>query len=123
VDAALSPMKKLFTKRHGAVEPRVAETLDDTTRDALLNLIRACIDECLGLAFPDKCLDGYAYAGTEFKMMRAAIAGFGLPWPRQLDRDDPPTDGVVFDLIEHTNECIAETQNPTVTATAITPTS
>jgi len=106
-------MKKLFTERHGAVKPRVSETFDDITRDALLNLIRARMDEeWFGLAFPNKCLDGYAYAGTDFEKMRAAMTAFGLPWPLQLDRDEPPADGVVFDLIEYAYEHIAEALHP-----------
>lgn len=38
-------MKKLFTERHGQVKPRVSETLDETTRNALLTLLEARIDE------------------------------------------------------------------------------
>lgn len=83
-------MKKLFTEPHGAVQRRSAETLDVTTREALLDLIRARMDEeWFGLAFPNKCLDGYAYAGTDFSKMPAAMTGFALPWPRHLYRDAP----------------------------------
>jgi len=38
-------MKKLFTERQGAIKARTAETLDETTRSALLNLIRPRMDE------------------------------------------------------------------------------
>jgi len=106
-------MKKLFTERHGAAKPRTAESLDETTRDALLSLIRARMDEeWFGLAFPEKCLDGYAYAGTDFDKMQAAMSGFGLPWPRQIEVDAPPEDGVVFDLVEYAYEHVAEARNP-----------
>lgn len=106
-------MKKLFTERQGAIKARTAETLDETTQSALLNLIRARMDEeWFGHAFPDKCMDGYAYAGTDFDKMQAALAGFGLPWPRGLDLDDPPADGVIFDLVEYAYEHVAEALNP-----------
>jgi hypothetical protein len=57
-------VKKLFTERHGGTKPRVSETLDETARNGLWALISARIDEeWFGLSFPDKCGDGYAYAG------------------------------------------------------------
>jgi hypothetical protein len=107
-------MKKLFTERHGAVKARVAEALDVTTRDALITLIQARMDEeWFGLSFPDKCVDGYAYAGTDFAKMQATMKGYGLLWPRdQIDPDNPPSDGAVFDLVEFTYEHVAEAQNP-----------
>jgi len=107
-------MKKLFTERHGAVKPRVAETLDATTRDALLTLVRARLDEeWFGLSFPAKCLDGYAYAGTDFVKLEATMNGYGLRWPRtHLDSDEPPTDGAVFDLVEFSYEHVAEALDP-----------
>lgn len=107
-------MKKLFTERHGATKPRVEEVLDDATRDALLNLIRARMDEeWFGLAFPNKCRDGYAYAGTDFAKLRATMNGYGLLWPRQqIDPDTPPPDCQVFDVVEFAYEHIAEANNP-----------
>lgn len=106
-------MKPLFTERSGRVKPRTAETLDETTRDALLNLIRARMDEeWFGLAFPARCIDGHPYPGTDFHKMQAAMAGFGLPWPRSIEADDPPEDGVVFDLVEYAYEHVAEARNP-----------
>lgn len=106
-------MKPLFTERHGNVKPRTAETLDDTTRDALLNLIRARMDEqWFGLAFPATCIDGHPYPGTDFDRMQAAMTGFGLPWPRRIEPDELPEDGVVFDLVEYAYEHVAEARNP-----------
>ena len=59
-------MKKLFTERYGETKPRVEEVLDDATREGLLTLVSARIDEeWLGLSFNEKCGDGYAYAGTD----------------------------------------------------------
>ncbi|WP_454734296.1 AbiJ-NTD4 domain-containing protein [Cupriavidus pauculus] len=105
-------MKKLFTERHGPVKPRVSEVLNETTRDALLTLVRARMDEeWFGFAFPDKCRDGYAYAGTDFGRLEATMAGFGLLWPRQA-MDDPPTDGAIFDLVEFSYEHVAEALDP-----------
>lgn len=84
-------MKKLFTERHGATKPRIAEALDDTTRNALLTRIRARMDEeWFGLSFPKKCADGYAYAGTDFTKLRETFDGYGLLWPEQgIDPDSP----------------------------------
>ena len=107
-------MKKLFTERHGAAKPRVAEALDAVTRDALLNLVRARMDEeWFGLQFPDKCGDGHAYAGTDFSKLEATMAGYGLLWPRQqFDPDAPPPDGEVFDLVEFSYEHVAQALDP-----------
>ncbi|QBQ96912.1 AbiJ-NTD4 domain-containing protein [Paraburkholderia pallida] len=107
-------MKKLFTERQGIIKPRVAETLDDTTRSALLTLIRARIDEeWFGLAFPNKCGDGYAYAGTDLDKLENTIAGYGLLSPRQqIDPDAPPTDSAIFDLVEFSYEHVAEALDP-----------
>lgn len=59
-------MKRLFTERHGEGNARVAESLDDGTREGLLTLVSARIDEeWFGLSFNEKCGDGYAYAGTD----------------------------------------------------------
>ena len=38
-------MKRLFTERHGEGRARVAESLDDGTREGLLTLVSARIDE------------------------------------------------------------------------------
>lgn len=107
-------MKKLFTERHGAAKPRVAEALDAVTRDALLNLVRARMDEeWFGLRFPEKCRDGHAYAGTDFSKLQATMEGYGVLWPRgAFDPDSSPTDGQVFDLVEFAYEHVAEALNP-----------
>jgi hypothetical protein len=106
-------MKKLFTERHGQAPPRIAEILDDTTRDALMTLVTARIDEeWFGFRFPEKCRDGYAYAGTDFTRLRETMKGYGLVWPREVDCDNPPNDGQVFDLIEFAYEFIAEAKDP-----------
>lgn len=107
-------MKKLFTERHGAIKPQVAETLDATARDALLTLIRARMDEeWFGLCFPERCRDGHAHAGTDFNKLRATMNGYGLLWPSEpFEHDCLPTDGQVFDLVEFTYEHVAEALNP-----------
>ncbi len=106
-------MKKLFTERHGQAKPRIAEVLDDTTRNGLLTLVTARIDEeWFGLSFPNKCGDGYAYAGTDFDKLRETMKGYGLLWPAVVDRSDPPDDGQIFDLIEFAYEFIAEAKDP-----------
>lgn len=79
-------MKKLFTERHGVIKPRVSEALDETARTGLLTLISARIDEeWFGLSFPEKCGDGYAYAGTDFAKLRGTMEGYGLPWPHEVN--------------------------------------
>ncbi len=107
-------MKKLFTERHGATRPRVSESLNDTTRNALLNLVRARMDEeWFGLLFPDKCIDGYPYPGTDFDKLQGAMDGFGVFWPRQpIDPEGPPSDGELFDLVEFAYEHVAQALNP-----------
>jgi hypothetical protein len=44
--------------------------------------------------------------------MQAAMEGYNLPWPRHLDADSPPDDGVVLDLAEYAYEHVAEPSNP-----------
>jgi hypothetical protein len=106
-------MRKLFTERHGEAAPRVAEALDAATRNALLTLVSGCIDdEWFGLSFPSKCGDGYAYAGTDTSRLRETMEGYRLPWPGDVNRDEPPADGRIFDLLEFTYELIAEAKNP-----------
>ncbi len=106
-------MKKLFTERHGQGKPRVSETLDETTRDALLTLLAARInEEWFGLSFPDKCRDGYVYAGTDLATLHETMKGYGLLWPGDIDKKNPPEDGHIFDLLEFSYELIAEAKDP-----------
>jgi hypothetical protein len=106
-------MKKLFTERHGQVKPRVLEVLDETTRNALLTSLSARIDdEWFGISFPDKCGDGYAYAGTDLTKLRETMKGYGLLWPPDIIRHDPPDDGQIFDLLEFSYEFVAEAKDP-----------
>ena len=106
-------MKKLFTERHGHLKPRIAEALDGPTRDGLLALVDARIDEeSFGLAFPAKCDDGYAYAGTDFHKLKDMMNGYCVIWPGGVDRDHPPTDAQVFDLLEFAYEFVAEAKDP-----------
>jgi len=106
-------MKKLFTERHGEGKPRVAETLDDATREGLLALVSARIDEeWFGLSFNEKCNDGYAYAGTDVTRLGRTMKGYGVIWPHDVDRDNPPMDGQIFDLLEFSYEVIAEAKDP-----------
>ena len=106
-------MKKLFTERHGEMHPRVKELLDDATREGLLTLVSARIDEeWFGLSFNEKCGDGYAYAGTDLTRLRRTMKGYGIVWPHDVDRDSSPTDGQIFDLLEFSYEFIAEAKEP-----------
>lgn len=95
-------MKELFTERHGQALPRVAEALDEPTRNALLALVSGRIDdEWFGLSFPDRCPDGYAYAGTDLRRLRDTMEGFRLPWPRDIDREDGTPPGHLAPLRGH----------------------
>jgi hypothetical protein len=106
-------MKKLFTERSGVRKTPVLETLNATARSGLLNLVSSRIDEeWFGLTFPSKCGDGYAYAGTDIMKLKAAMRGYDLLWPRDVEQDMPPSDGQVFDLVEFAYEYVAEAQNP-----------
>lgn len=108
-------MNKLFTERHGALKPRTAEVLDETTRNALYALVRARMDEeWFGLDFPNKCRGGYAYAGTDFDKLADSLPGYGLlnPMRQAIDADAPPSDGQIFDLIEFAFEHVAEALDP-----------
>ena len=70
-------------------------------------------EEWFGFAFPEKCGDGYAYAGTDFGKLEATMAGYGLLWPRQqVDPANPPADGAIFDLVEFSYEHVAEALDP-----------
>jgi hypothetical protein len=91
----------------------VIETLDDVTRNAVVTLLCARIDEqWFGLAFPNQCGDGYPYAGTDFDRLRATLDGYGLLWPPDVARHDPPDDGRVFDVLEFAYEFVAEPKDP-----------
>ena|SRR5712692_3782125 len=94
-------MKKLFTERHGETKPRVSETLNDPTRRGLLTLVSTRISqEWFGLSFPEKCDDGYAYAGTDFTNLKNTMDGYGLLWPMsKIDKDALPSDGQIFDVL------------------------
>ena len=104
-------MKKLFTERHGGAKPRVSEVLDIATRDGLLNLATAYIErDWFGLSFPDKCPDGFPYAGTDTTRLRGMMNGYRVIWPFDVVPGDPPEDGVVFDLLEFMYEFVAKAE-------------
>jgi hypothetical protein len=106
-------MKRLFTERHGEGKARVAESLDDGTREGLLTLVAARInEEWFGLSFNEKCGDGYAYAGTDLTRLGQTMRGYGIIWPHDVDRNNLPTDGQVFDPLEFSYEYIAEAKDP-----------
>lgn len=108
-------MKRLFTERHGGTKARVRETLDDTARDAMWNLLSARIEEeWFGLAFPDKCCDGgYVGTPTDFEKLKRTMKGYGLLWPaEQLAAASAATDAQVFDVVEFAYEHISEPREP-----------
>ena len=100
-------MRQLFTERHGQGKPRTSEILDDAARTGLLGLVSSLIDQdWFGLSFPAKCPDGTANAGCDTHNLRTMMAGYGVIWP-QGGREDMPSDGQVFDLLEFTYETVA----------------
>ena len=113
IENAPQKMKKLFTERHQGSKPRVAQTLDSVTRDSLLELVDRRMDQhWFGFAFPEKCGDGYGYAGTDFNKLEDHMKLWGVIWPAAVDRDAPPSDAQIFDLLEYSYEQIAEATNP-----------
>src|SRR5262249_2519640 len=68
--------------------------------------------EWFGLSFNEKCGDGYAYAGTDHTRLGRTMKGYGIIWPHDVDRSNPPNDGQVFDLLEFSYEFIAEAKDP-----------
>jgi len=40
------------------------------------------------------------------------MKGYGVIWPHDVDRDNPPMDGQIFDLLEFSYEVIAEAKDP-----------
>ena len=106
-------MKKLFTERKFGSKPRVAETLDALTRDSLLELINRRMEEhWFGHTYPERCSDGFGYAGTDFGKLQSHMQQCSVIWPDDVDRDDPPTDDQMFDLLEYSYEQIAQPVHP-----------
>ena len=50
--------------------------------------------------------------GTDLTRSRPKIKGYGTIWPHDVDRNKPPTDGQLFDLLEFSYEFIAEAKDP-----------
>lgn len=104
-------MKKLFSERMGQPIPRVKETLDETIRTALLQLIELLIeDNSFGLKFPVQCPDGHGNSGCDQQALRNNMAGYQVIWPgdaRRLDHDEL-SDIQIFDLLEYAYEHVAQ---------------
>jgi hypothetical protein len=109
-------MKKLFTERHGGAVPRVKEVLDDVTRDGLMTLLQARIDEeWFGESFSSMCPDGRGNSGCDRDKLEKMMKAYGLilpadhrsNWGRGED-ENVPSDGEVFDLIEFSYEKVSE---------------
>ena len=111
-----TPMKKLFTERHGSIAPRVKEELDDVTRNGLVALVRARIDEeWFGDSFPEMCPDGRGNAGCNRANLETMMKAYHVIWPpdqrdywRRGEDEEVPSDGQVFDLIEFSYEHVSE---------------
>lgn len=104
-------MKKLFSERMGQPIPRVKETLDETIRTALPQLIELRIDDnSFGLKFPVQCPDGHGNSGCDQQALRNNMAGYQVIWPsdaRRLDHEEI-TDVQIFDLLEYAYEHVAQ---------------
>jgi AbiJ-like protein len=109
-------MKKLFTERHGSAVPRVKEELDEVTRNGLVELVRARIDEeWFGDSFPNMCPDGRGNGGCDKNKLETMARAYGVIWPDDLrsyrrtgEAGSDPSDGQVFDLIEFSYEHVSE---------------
>jgi len=109
-------MKKLFTERHGSAVPRVKEELDDITRNGLLALVQARIEEeWFGDSFPAMCPDGRGNGGCDRAKLETMMKAYGVIWPgdqkiygRRGEDEQVPSDGEVFDLIEFSYEHVSE---------------
>ncbi len=103
-------MKKLFSERMGQPIARVKETLDETVRSALLQLIELRIeDNSFGLNFPVQCPDGHGNSGCDQQALRTNMAAYQVIWPsdaRRLDHEEI-TDIQIFDLLEYSYEHVA----------------
>src|SRR5207302_8524484 len=103
--------EEAFSERMGQPIPRVKETLDETVRTALLQLIELRIDDnSFGLKFPVQCPDGHGNSGCDQQALRNNIAGYKVIWPSDAGRLDPEeiTDTQIFDLLEYAYEHIAQ---------------
>jgi AbiJ N-terminal domain 4 len=110
------PMKKLFTERHGGAVPRVKEELDEVTRNGILELVRARIDEeWFGDSFPSMCPDGRGNGGCDKSKLETMMKAYGVIWPDDMrnyrhtgEGGSAASDGQVFDLIEFSYEQVSE---------------
>jgi hypothetical protein len=103
-------VKKLFTERHGIASPRIGEELSIEAATALLELIKARIDEnWFGEQFPENCPDGSDNVGCNTQKLQAALAGYRVIWPKDWPDYERrvPTDPQIFDLIEFSCEHVA----------------
>jgi hypothetical protein len=108
-------MKRLFTERHGGAVPRVKEDLDDVTRNGLMELVGARIDEeWFGDSFPSMCPDGRGNSGCDKAKLETMMKAYGIIWPADLKNycrtgeAGSASDGQVFDLIEFSYEHVSE---------------
>ena len=109
-------MKKLFTERHGGAVPRAKENLDEITRNGLLELVGARIDEeWFGDSYPSMCPDGRGNSGCDKTKLETMMKAYGVIWPADLksycrtgEAGLAPSDGQVFDLLEFSYEHVSE---------------
>jgi hypothetical protein len=114
-------MKKLFTERHSGAVPRAKEQLDEVTRNGLLEIVKARVDEeWFGDSFQAMCPDGRGNAGCDKARLETIMKAYSVIWPadqkiygRNSEDEQPPSDGQIFDLIEFSYEHVSE---PTVHA-------
>src|SRR5262249_21136059 len=106
----MPPVKKLFTERRDGGKPRTAEQLDTVTRNALLSLISSLIDQkWFAHTYPVECSDGGGnIVDTNRTAMQVAMAAYDVLWPDKIDRDEPPEDGRIFDLLEFSYEVLGK---------------
>src|SRR5262245_50868737 len=97
-------MKKLFTERHGMMEPRVKEHLDAEVKKGLLSIINNLIEQNLfGSAYSAECPDGGGNSiGCDTEKLKGGLAAYKVIWPGDWPtyKDELPNEAQLFDLIE-----------------------
>jgi hypothetical protein len=97
-----------FSDRTLGPPARVLTDLEEPLRQAIVGLIRVRADDgSLGAEYPERCDDNPSVIGTNINALRDALVARNLHNPFQ--REPPvPTTVQVLDLIEFTNEKIAQ---------------
>ena len=100
---------RYWTDREYGVRPPTVEVIDERVWDGLRSLIDTAVDDgSFGYRFPNKCDDGGAVFGCNWRafglVLRAEVPGIEWPLP---DQGPPPTD-IILDLLEFCAGAVGE---------------